>query len=205
MAAARTQRTRHTVWSGEPTCPPAPRSVRILYISIRIYWSTTPTHHQPRVQKTPKPSEHTDPGSAAPLPTPSQSNLLLEINTHRQVAPVSDGPTCQSVQASVTVSREEQGWMGTSTNQWQQAAASVTGKKFRNERCHSAREEIAGERAELSRQAVVAERKHPRPRSRSCPPPFSREETKGSNGEGGAGSEAAHQHGGPSLLVGHGA
>ena len=32
----------------------APRSVRILYISIRIHWSITTTHHRPRLQRNAK-------------------------------------------------------------------------------------------------------------------------------------------------------
>jgi hypothetical protein len=81
------------------------------------------------------------------------------------------------------------------------AGSGVAGKKFRNERCLPITcEEIARGSVtpdELSRQAVVAERKHPRSRRIVAA-------AAQSNGESGASSEVAHQHGRPSLLVGHG-
>lgn len=118
-------------WSGEPTCPPAPRSVGSSTLASESIGPSHPLIMDHESKETLKPFEHTYPGSAAPRPTPSQSNLLLGTNTHRQVAPVPGGPTCQSVQRHCFV--REQTWMGTSTNQWQAVVSPA--KLFESERC----------------------------------------------------------------------
>lgn len=175
---------------------------RILYISIRIYWSITPTHHGPRVQRNAKTFRTHGSGIRCSPP----DAFAVEPAPRNQYPPTGGSSTRWSHMSvgSASLFRE-----GTDVDGYQYkpvAGSGVTGKNFRNREvssayhCHFAPEEIArGERAELSRQAVVAERKHPRSRSRRRS--VGRKE---SNGEGGAGSEAAHQHGRPSLLVGHG-